>query len=51
MFVMNKIERKCFVNYFCSLIEEEKKSFNLHINENYYEDIITSISFDLKILN
>ena len=46
MFVKNNIKMKYFVNcYSYCLIEEEKLlvSFNVNINENYHEDIITSI--------
>ena len=45
MFVTDKTEKKCSVNCYFLLPIEEKKilvSFNLY-EENYYEDIITSI--------
>ena len=45
MFVTNKMERKCFVNYVLSSYRKKKLlvSFNLYINETLYEEIITSI--------
>ena len=48
------MERKRFVNYYFLYSYRRKKilvSLNLYINENYYKDIITSITFDWKILN
>ena len=48
MLVTNKMERKCFVNYFLQFYRRNKisVSFNFYINENYYEDIISSILFN-----
>ena len=45
MFVINKEEKKCFVSYFLKSYRRNKilVCFNLYINENYYEYIITSI--------